>query len=106
MRDVADNWFASFKIILYLIILMWLVEAVNNVLSHRLNVFGIYPRDPHTLPGIFLWPFLHGNFQHLIVNTTPLFVLGFFVALRGAWVFLKSALLILVFGGLGVWIFG
>ena len=32
--------------------------------------------------------------------------MGYLVALRGRWMFISSSLLILVVGGLGVWVFG
>lgn len=86
--------------------MLWLVEAANTLTDHQLNVFGIYPRELAALPGLFFWPLLHANFQHLIMNTTPLAVLGFFVALRGASVFVRTCLVILLVGGLGVWLFG
>lgn len=105
-REPAEVWFRALKIILAFVGLLWIVETVNTLLGHRLNVFGIYPREFETLPGIILWPLLHANFQHLIMNTTPLAILGFFVALRGWLVFIQASLLILLLGGLGVWLFG
>lgn len=106
MPDVTENWVRALKIIFSFLAVLWLAETVNTALGHRLNVFGIYPREPETLPGILLWPLLHANFQHLIMNTTPLAMLGFFVALRGWRVFVQASLLILLLGGLGVWLFG
>ncbi len=106
MSDLTENWARAFKTVLAFLAVLWAVETVNTLLGHRLNVFGIYPRELETLPGIVLWPLLHANFQHLIMNTTPLAMLGFFVALRGWRVFAKASLLILVLGGLGVWLFG
>ncbi|HIG42332.1 MAG: rhomboid family intramembrane serine protease [bacterium] len=106
MQDVAENWISALKLILTLVILIWGIEIINNFLGHRLGAYGIYPRNVEALPGILLWPFLHGSIHHLIMNTTPLLVMGFFVALRGWWIFFKSVLLILVIGGLGVWLFG
>ncbi len=85
---------------------MWVIEVINAAIGHRLNYFGIHPRQIEGLPGIFFWGFLHGNFNHLIMNTTPLLVMGYFVALRGLWIFVRCSLFILVLGGLGVWCFG
>lgn len=106
MPEPTEAWLRALKIILCFLAILWVFETVNTFLGHRLNVLGIYPRELETLPGIVLWPFLHANFQHLIMNTTPLAMLGFFVALRGWAVFVKASLLILVLGGLGVWLFG
>jgi membrane associated rhomboid family serine protease len=106
MRERTDRWVSALKLVLCPVILIWIVEVFNSFLGHRLGSFGIYPRDVDALPGILLWPLLHGSFQHLIMNTTPLLVMGYFVALRGWRVFLKSILLIIIIGGFGVWIFG
>ena len=86
--------------------LIWVAHLVNTFTGHQLDVFGIYPRNIETLPGIILWPFLHANFNHIILNTTPLLFMGYLVALRGRGLFVSSSLFILIVGGLGVWLFG
>ena len=106
MNDLKSNWLSGLKMICILVLIIWLVEVINNFFGHGLNAYGIYPRQIDTLPGILLWPFLHGSLQHLVMNTTPLLMMGFFVALRGPLIFLKTTLLVLVIGGLGVWLFG
>ena len=58
------------------------------------------------MPGIIFWPFLHGGFYHLLMNTTPLLVLGYFVALRGFVPFFQISAIIVLVGGLGVWVAG
>jgi membrane associated rhomboid family serine protease len=97
---------AAIKATVVLLAVMWLVEIVNALAGHRLNVFGIYPRRIESLPGILLWPFLHGGYAHLIMNTTPLLVMGFFVALRGTRSFWLSSIFIMLLAGIGVWLFG
>jgi len=104
--EKSSSWLVALKVISGLVALLWIVETVNTLLGHRLNVYGIYPRSLSNLPGIIFWPFLHANFNHLIMNTMPLLAMGYFVALRGWIVFLESTLLILILGGLGVWLFG
>ncbi len=106
MNDFRSNWLTGLQTICLLVSCIWVVEVVNNLQGHRLNSLGIYPREIETLPGIVLWPLLHGNLQHLVMNTTPLLFMGFFVALRGPSLFIKSTLLIVVLSGSGVWVFG
>ncbi|MFT7686759.1 MAG: membrane associated rhomboid family serine protease [Candidatus Azotimanducaceae bacterium] len=106
MNQKQSTWLEAFKVILSLVAVIWLVEVVNSLLDHRLNVYGIYPRNVNNLVGIILWPFLHGNFNHLIMNSMPLLAMGYFVALRGWLIFLSSSAIILIVGGLGVWLFG
>lgn len=84
---------------------MWLVHLVNAVLFQgRLVGLGVHPRTTFGLLGVLFAPFLHGSFAHLIGNTLPLVVLGFFVMLRRKRdLFYVSALSALV-GGLGTWL--
>jgi len=84
---------------------MWVVHLVNAVVFQGgLSALGVHPRTLYGLVGILFAPFLHGSFAHLMSNTLPLVVLGFFVMLRRkrdlAYVSLLSALV----GGLGTWL--
>jgi membrane associated rhomboid family serine protease len=87
-----------------LVALLWAVEVVDALLSHRLDQWGITPRTAGELPDIFTAPFLHAGFGHLVANTVPLAVLGFLAALRGLWRFVAVTALIVVVSGLGVWL--
>jgi membrane associated rhomboid family serine protease len=92
--------------ILGFVILIWIVELVNGLLGHRLNVLGIRPRTLPGLPGIILYPFLHGGFGHALANTVPFIILGWLVILRGTRTFLQVSAFILVVGGVSIWLFG
>lgn len=106
MRKLFDNWVIGLRTICVLVIIIWCVELLNSILNHSLNDYGVYPRKLQSLPGILFWPFLHGNLQHLIMNTFPLMVMGFFVATRGVGRFVLVSLFITIIGGLGVWCIG
>ncbi len=84
--------------------LLWGLEALDLVLDHRLDAWGISPRDPRELPDIVTAPFLHAGFDHLAANTLPLFVLGVLAALRGLGRFLAVSAVIVAVSGLGVWL--
>jgi membrane associated rhomboid family serine protease len=86
--------------------LLWVIQIVNAVLGQSLDVFGVHPRSIFGLVGVVFAPLLHASFTHLIANTLPLLVLGWFVMLRRTrdW-FTVSALAALV-GGLGTWLIG
>ncbi|MCU0551306.1 MAG: rhomboid family intramembrane serine protease [Leptolyngbya sp. Prado105] len=85
---------------------LWLVEIVDIVMGGRLNYLGIYPRNTIGLRGILLAPFLHLNFQHLISNTIPFVVMGWFVMLRGVPEFFKVSAIVALASGIGTWLFG
>ncbi len=84
---------------------MWAEEIVDTVLlGGHLDALGIHPRSAWGLIGIFLAPFLHGGFKHLIANTVPLVVLAFFIMLRRKRDLFTVSLITTVVGGLGVWL--
>lgn len=85
---------------------LYLIHMVNFILGYRLNIFGIYPRKWYGLPGIFISPFLHGNFNHLFFNSIPLFALISFLMLYGASTFYSVTFIIILLGGAATWLFG
>ena len=85
---------------------MWIVEMIDVALQGRLNYFGIYPRSAIGLRGVLLAPFLHRDFSHLISNTIPFIVMGWFVMLRGIPEFFRVSAIVTLASGLGVWLFG
>ena len=96
----------SFKIVLTLFIIIWLVEIVNLISGRSFIVYGILPRHIEGLPGIILHPFIHGSLQHLISNSLPLLILGFIVAFEGRARFIKVTFIIIILGGTLLWLFG
>jgi membrane associated rhomboid family serine protease len=96
---------AGIRLVLGMVALMWVVEVVDTIDHHRLDQWGIEPRDVEGLRGVVAAPFLHAGFDHLISNTIPFVVLGLLIALNGlARVALVTAVVMLI-GGLGTWVF-
>jgi len=90
-----------------LVVFAWLLEIGDALIPGRwLDSQGIRPHTIAGLWGILFAPFLHAGFTHLLANTVPFLILGFLVMLRGLGTFLGVSLLVIVFGGLGVWVFG
>lgn len=89
-----------------IVLMMWITFYSNSSFNLDLNRFGILPRTAHGLIGIVASPFLHGNLQHIINNTLPIFILG--AAL--VYFYRDLSLKILVYGillsGLITWIIG
>lgn len=105
-EDLSRSWPRATLQILLLVVALWLIEGVNNATGHRLDVFGIYPRTLPGLLGIPFWSLLHGSVTHLAVNTTPLAILGWCVALRGGATLWRVSALVTVVGGAAVWLVG
>jgi membrane associated rhomboid family serine protease len=99
----SDRW-AGFRIVISLAALMWVVEVVDSIDNHRLDQYGIRPRDADGLVGIVAAPFLHAGFGHLIANTVPFVLMGFAIALRGAGRVLAVTAVVALVGGLGTWL--
>lgn len=85
--------------------LMWALEILDLFLGGALNQFGIRPHSLIGLRGILFAPFLHGNFFHLIANTVPFVILGWFVMLHRTSDFFRVTAIVMLISGLGVWLF-
>jgi membrane associated rhomboid family serine protease len=102
--EAARDRFAGFRVVIGLAAVMWVVEVVDAVDDHRLDEYGIRPRDADGLIGIVASPFLHAGFDHLISNTVPFVLLGFAIAFRGAARVLAVTAIVALVGGLGTWL--
>jgi membrane associated rhomboid family serine protease len=91
-------------LVVAMIALMWVTEVIDVIAGHRLDDYGIHPRDVGGLPEIVSAPFLHVGFGHLISNTVPFAAMGVAIALGGlARVAIVTATVAFV-SGLGTWL--
>src|SRR3990167_11425176 len=91
---------------LSLIAALWCIHFINWILGGRLIVLGVYPRKWFSCLGIFFYPFIHGNFNHIFFNSIPLFILGSFVLLLGFPTFYCVSITIIILSGLMTWLLG
>jgi membrane associated rhomboid family serine protease len=91
-------------IVIGLVALMWVLEVVDVVLDHRLDRYGIEPRDPDGLDGVVAAPFLHVGFGHLLANTLPFVVLGVVIAFEGPLRLVGVTAIVAIVSGLGTWL--
>ncbi len=90
-----------------LIVFFWLVEAADAVIfDGSLDMYGVRPRTLIGLRGLIFAPFLHSGFGHLMANTIPFLIMGWFVLLRGTREFVLVTIITAVSSGLGAWLFG
>lgn len=95
------GWLAIF------VVVIWGIEAVNLLTGRALNGWlGLQPRVISGLDGILFMPVLHGSVSHAVSNTVPLAVLGAVLAATARPLVLPASVIIVLLGGLGVWIFG
>jgi membrane associated rhomboid family serine protease len=103
-RDTRDSRRTAIYIVIALVALMWVLEVADVALDHRLDRYGIEPRDPDGLDGVIAAPFLHVGFGHLIANTIPFVVMGVVIAFEGPLRLLGVTAIVVVVSGLGTWL--
>ncbi len=84
--------------------LMWVSEGIDSLAGHRLDRYGIEPRDGDGLVGIFAAPFLHAGFGHLLSNSVPFLVMGLAIAFKGAMRVLAVTVVVALISGVGTWL--
>ena len=94
----------GFRIVLAMVAVMWVAELIDTAADHRLDQYGIEPRDEDGLVGIVAAPFLHAGFGHLIANTVPLLPMGLAIAFGGARRVLAVTATVVIISGLGTWL--
>ncbi len=88
------------------IALIMILEVLNGSVDHALNVYGLEPRVTSGLIGIPISPFLHGSYLHVQSNAVALLALGTLAVIRSGTRFPWICLVIILVGGVGVWLFG
>lgn len=87
--------------------IFWIVELVDLFFfGGWLDSFGIMPRNLVGLRGILFAPFLHGGLPHLIANTIPFIILGWFVMLQEISDFFIVTAITMLVSGVGIWLIG
>lgn len=93
------------KITAIIYAIMILAVFAIHVLSVDLYRFGILPRKAAGLYGVFLSPFIHRDFTHLLSNSLPFFLFNFLIIVFYQRYWLKCSILITILSGAGVWLF-
>jgi membrane associated rhomboid family serine protease len=94
----------ALAILAAIVALMWVLEIVDLALDHRLDQYGIEPRDVDGLDGVLTAPFLHVGFGHLIGNTLPFVVMGVVIAFEGPLRLVGVTVITALVSGLGTWL--
>jgi len=93
-------------LMIFLLGLMCLIEVINHSMGHSLNHWGITPHQTKGLIGILFTPFLHANFNHLLINIIAISILGGVAALSGYKTFYNTTFLTIILSGLAAWAIG
>lgn len=103
---MSDDRKQGFAVVGGMAALMWLLEIIDGIADHRLDEYGIEPREGDGLVGVVASPFLHAGFDHLASNTLPFVVMGCVIALKGVMRVLAVTTIVMLVGGLGTWLTG
>ena len=107
IRSFVADWLNQARILIDLVIIAWLVSAVNFwLLGKSLNRWGIRPRSIGRLWMIPFSPFLHKDWPHLEGNTLGFLIFGGLISLRDPTDFAVVSWVTLLSSGLGIWLFG
>jgi len=87
------------------IILLWSIHIISWITGYSFAHYGIYPREWHGMLGILTAPLVHADFQHLLSNSFPFFVLTGIIYFFYKSVAIPSFVLIYLLTGFTVWLF-
>lgn len=104
MTTTRPPWQVAGVAAVAFVVLLWAIELVDVAAAHRLDGWGIRPREGEGLLGILAAPLLHGGWGHLVANTVPALVLGFLALATGVARGLAATAVIWLAGGLAVWL--
>lgn len=102
-KDVVRAFVVPAAIAVVLIV----IEGINTLLLHRLNVFGVAPRTGFGLVGLVAMPLLHGGFDHVLGNGATLLLFGpTLLLMRPKGEFARVTVVAAITGALCAWLLG
>lgn len=97
---------ARIVIIAAVCLVMVIIHAAQLLSGGALSAWGLHPRDPAGLAGIFAAPWIHADVGHLGSNLFGMAVLGGIGVARGVRYFTMASVIIIAVSGLLLWMFG
>jgi membrane associated rhomboid family serine protease len=76
MREEKQKLLRALTIPAILVFLMWGIKLVEFGFDVSFAFLGTNPLQINGIQGIFLMPFVHGDFNHLLANSGPFLILG------------------------------
>jgi membrane associated rhomboid family serine protease len=103
-RFDPTSWGGALAVMVAFAGMLYVVEFVDAASNHRLDRFGIRPREVDGLWGVLCAPFLHASWWHLVSNTFPFILLGWAVLLSGVRAWLAVTAIVILVGGFATWL--
>ena len=73
MKDTPNQ--RLFLLPVAVVVLLFLIKYLEYYFGYSFSKHGVFPRSIEGFKGIFLSPFIHGDWKHLTNNSVPLLVL-------------------------------
>lgn len=102
--DVNRLFYALWTTALFLL-LIWGVYAINETYALNWRRWGNHPREWEHWSGVFTYPFLHGDLEHLWNNTATFFTLNGLLFYFYRSIAARTWILLYLLSGVGLWIF-
>lgn len=87
------------------LIVIWGVYWLNEIYNLQWRQWGNHPREWSHWWGLFTYPFLHGDLEHLWNNTATFFTLNSLLFYFYRSIALKTWIRLFFLSGLGLWLF-
>jgi len=84
----------------------WIVKTIEYFSDLSFVRFGIFPLQLDGLQGVLFSPFIHADFNHLISNSLPFFILLFMLIYFYRRISYRIFFLLYFFSGISVWLVG
>lgn len=88
------------------VFLFWVVEIIERIFGLNLVTFGIFPLHMKGLKGILFSPFIHSDYNHLMANSLPFFILLAALVYYYRKISYRIFFLIYIISGVCVWLGG
>lgn len=89
-----------------LVLVFWIVEIIEQTTGISFVRLGVYPLHLKGLPGILFSPFIHSDFNHLLSNSIPFFVLMFALIYYYRRISYRIFIQLYILSGICVWLSG
>ena len=102
--DANRLFYALWTTALFLL-LIWGVYAINEAYALNWRRWGNHPREWEHWTGVFTYPFLHGDLEHLWNNTATFFTLNGLLFYFYRSIAARTWFLLYLLSGVGLWVF-
>lgn len=101
-----DRMFYAFWSTLAFLVAIWSIYGLNEILSLGLRQHGVHPGDLTRWYGVFTYPFLHSDLEHLWHNTATFFTLNTLLFYFYRSIALRIWVILYVLSGMGLFFLG